>query len=113
MMKLSKLTAVALVAGAALAAQAGEQKSEPSVKPAPGAGEVRHVQQPESITKGDFVLRAVERFDAMDTNKDGVLTREEARKELRARMDERKKEFRLKHAEREKAEREKAERSAK
>lgn len=103
-MDLFKLTAAALIAGTTLLAQADEHKPEPRAESARPSDEAGRVQRPESITKADFVLRAVERFDAMDANKDGVLTREEARKELRARMDERKKEFKLKHAERDRAE---------
>lgn len=71
-MKTTTLAATAaLFASLALGVQAEERKDAP---------------MPESVTKADFVLRAVERFDAMDANKDGVLTREEARSAYRARM---------------------------
>jgi hypothetical protein len=83
-MKPIKMTAIVatLLVGAALTAHAGDHRQEPKL---------------ESITKGDFVLQAVERFDAMDADKDGVLTRQEMREAFRTRMLEHKKEFKREH----------------
>lgn len=75
-MKSTTLAATAaLLAGLAFAAQAGERHDATRAAP-----------HPDAITKADFVLRSVERFDAMDANHDGVLTREEARESFRMRM---------------------------
>ena len=80
-MKLSALAAT-LLAGAALTAHANEPKAKPEF---------------ESITRVDFIAQAVERFDAMDADKDGVLTRQELREAFRAHMLEHKKEFKREH----------------
>ncbi len=54
-------------------------------------------ERPEQISREQFLVKAAERFDRMDTNSDGILSREErqvARREHGQRVNERRQEHR-------------------
>ena len=60
-----------LLAGAALAAPAAQMAQAQTARPAQAQ------QAPKPMTKGDFTKSLDARFTAVDTNKDGALTRDE------------------------------------
>jgi hypothetical protein len=74
-----RLPVLALVAALALLPASGFAQSPPPAAPAAGAAAAK----PQGISREDYIKRAADsaaaRFDRMDSDHDGVLTREESR----------------------------------
>jgi hypothetical protein len=79
----SKIT-LALVASLSMAgavAQTAPVKPAPPSNPRIAAGPDHKGHGQKDITRADFLAKAGERFDRVDTNKDGVLAKDERRAE--------------------------------